>query len=203
MSLAFNIFMNTPSPTACTSTHKLATTPNLILGPFYPLNPTVDAGADLFLGGAKAVANVAHSLILSGQVLNRTGQAVTNALVDIWHADGDGRYPHPSASPTGPIDLRFIGYGAVRTDADGHYQFRTLQPAAYVENGLQRAPHIHFQVTGQHDRLITQMFFPDEPLRDSDHWFRAVTRPLQLVALQVSEGNAPLRLQWDIVLRNG
>ena len=181
---------------------KLSATPNLILGPFYPVNPPADAGADLFSGFSERAPG-RQPMTLGGQVLNRAGQAVPNALVEIWQADESGRYAHTSAPPPAPADARFTGYGALRTDANGSYQFRTIRPAAYLENGQQRAPHIHFQVTGQHDRLITQMFFPDEPLHVSDHWFRAVTRPLQLLAKRVPNDKEPLHLQWDIILRTG
>jgi protocatechuate 3,4-dioxygenase, beta subunit len=180
----------------------LSTTPNLILGPFYPVNPPPDAGADLFSGFSERAPGL-QPMILSGQVLNRAGHPVPNALVEIWQADESGRYPHASAPQGVPGTASFVAYGALRTGTDGSYLFRTIQPAAYLENDQQRAPHIHFQVTGQYDRLITQMFFPDEPLRDNDHWFRAVTRPLQLVAKRVSTRQQPLHLQWDIVLRNG
>ena len=177
-------------------------TPSLILGPFYPLRPPAYAGGDLWMqqGGR---ARQAQPVAISGRVVNLAGRAVVDALVEVWQADEGGRYRHPSAPQPALDDPGFVGYGALRTDTSGCYRFRTLRPGAYGEVARQRAPHIHFQVTGAYDRLVTQMFFPDEPLNAHDHWYRATTRAHQLVACVTLHTPEVLQLSWDIDLSTG
>lgn len=93
------------------------------------------------------------------------------------------------------------------TDNDGGYRFATLLPGPYAIHGVLRAPHIHFQITGATDRLVTQMFFDCEPLHRQDRWLNAATRPQQLSAKLERAASEPgkqaWRVQWDIVLANG
>lgn len=177
-------------------------TPGLILGPFYPLNPPAHANADVWLpvqgGRSRRLA-----VEISGRVIDRTGSPVHGAMVEIWQADEDGRYAHPSAPPPAPLDAAFSGYARLRTGDDGGYRFRTFKPGAYGESGRRRAPHIHFQVTGLRDRQITQMFFPGEALNSEDHWFRCTRRAHDLLPRNVSAGPDHLHLIWDIVLATG
>ena len=126
-----------------------------------------------------------------------------HALVEVWQADESGRYQHPSAPDPAAPGEGFIGCGAQRTDAQGRYFFRTLKPGAYVEAGQTRAPHIHFQVTGRCDRLVTQMFFADEALNAVDRWYSAIPNPQRLVATVSQRTPHSLRLVWDIVLPTG
>ena len=182
-------------------------TPHLILGPFYPLNPALPgdgliatAGPELLGADHQALHQALH---ISGQIINRAGHAVPHAWVELWQADERGRYRHPSAPLPGPQDASFIGYQAQRSDADGRYAFHTRKPGAYVEGERRRAPHLHFQVSGARDRLITQVFFPGDELNAQDHWLAAVARQHQLVATRVHETPALLQLRWDIVLSTG
>ena len=177
-------------------------TPGLNLGPFYPLRPPAYASGDLWVQQAGSDRRV-QSVAISGRVVNLAGCAVVDALVEVWQADEGGRYHHPSAPQPALDDPGFVGYGALRTDTSGGYRFRTLKPGAYSEVALQRAPHIHFQVTGAYDRLVTQMFFPGEPLNAHDPWYRATTRAHQLVACVTHHTPEMLQLSWDIVLSTG
>ncbi len=190
-------------------------TPHLILGPFYPLHPVLPAhglNAATACDQAGAARQTQHAtqhralhqaLHISGQITNRAGQAVPQAWVELWQADELGRYRHPSAPLPEPQDASFIGYLAQRSDAQGRYAFHSRRPGAYVEGARRRAPHLHFQVTGAHDRLITQMFFPGDELNAQDHWLAAVAGQYQLVATLVHETPALLQLRWDIVLSTG
>jgi protocatechuate 3,4-dioxygenase beta subunit len=103
-------------------------------------------------------------------VLDLTGQLLAGAMVEVWHADPHGRYPHPSDLNPAQIDPNFTGYGVTTTVADGGFKFRTTKPGPYPTStkGWWRPPHIHFQVTTQWDRLVTQMYFPGEELNDKD-----------------------------------
>ncbi len=177
-------------------------TPGLILGPFYPLDPPEHAGADIWLP-EQAGFDRRLPVELAGRVLDRFGDAVGNARVEIWHADEDGRYAHPSAPPPAPLDAGFRGYASLRTGDDGCYRFRTFKPGAYGDGGRRRAPHIHFQVTGRYDRQVTQMFFPGEALNAEDHWFRCTRRAHELLPRIVGAGTDRLHLAWDIVLYTG
>lgn len=195
--------MNTALPEVgipCTAAALLQRTPDLVLGPFYPVR-RICSGGDLW-AQRTGLDRRAQPVELSGCVVDLRGCAVVDALVEVWQADEGGRYDHPSARKPAAHDAGF-GYGALRTDSSGRYLLRTLKPGAYGEEGRRRAPHIHFQVTGAHDRLVTQMFFPDEPLNAQDHWLRATTRAHQLVASITNRSREVLHISWDIVLSTG
>ena len=186
---------------------QLPTTPQVILGPFYPVAKPAGAGASL-LDAASPPGYGAPMLELAGRVLIAQGEPVSGALVEVWHANEHGRYLHPGDTGGAALTRGFLGYGMQHTDGDGGYRFETLLPGPYAINGVMRPPHIHFQVTGAIDRLVTQMFFEGEPLNRQDRWFNAATRPLQLLAkletVAASEpGRQAWRVQWDIVLTSG
>src|SRR5262249_33276775 len=106
---------------------------------------------------------------LTGQVLNQNGEPVRGAKIEIWQANTHGRYAHPSDTNSAPLDANFQGYSVQTTDAEGHYRFKTIKPGAYrVDANSMRTPHIHFDVMGKKDRLVTQMYFPGEPLNEKD-----------------------------------
>ena len=177
-------------------------TPHLTLGPFYPVSaPTAAAGLLWSAGQFERVVPL-QRVEISGRVINLAGVPVVHARVEVWQADDLGRYRHPSSPAPAPEDPGFVGYGAVCTDASGGFRFRTLKPGAYLEGGQRRAPHLHFQVTGTHDRLVTQMFFPDA-LNLDDRWYLAASRPEQLVAACLKSTAQELLLSWDIVLPSG
>jgi protocatechuate 3,4-dioxygenase, beta subunit len=147
---------------------RLITWP-LPLGPFYPLMKPLDQDADLTTIAGKPGRAEGKVIHLMGRVMNLKGEPVSGAKVEIWQTDSKGRYAHPSDPNPVPPDPNFQGFSAQFTDADGRYRFKTVKPAAYP--GLlvgMRTPHIHFDVSGKIDRVVTQMFFPDEPLNAQD-----------------------------------
>lgn len=178
-------------------------TPGVVLGPFYPVPTPEGAGADLCQSALTDGEAPARRLALCGSVLDAAGMRVVGAQVEIWHADGSGCYRHANAPDAGQTDINFRGYGAQHTDGEGRFRFRTLVPGPYDQDGSRRAPHIHFQVTGGFDRLITQMFLPGEPLNESDRWYCFIAKPERLVASVVSDTRAAVCLSWDIVLALG
>ncbi|WP_028957776.1 protocatechuate 3,4-dioxygenase subunit beta [Sulfitobacter sp. 20_GPM-1509m] len=108
-------------------------------------------------------------IIVYGRVLDETGRGVPNALVEVWQANAGGRYRHKKESYLAPLDPNFGGCGRVITDAHGNYEFRTIQPGPYPwPNGPNdwRPAHIHFSIFGASfgQRLITQMYFEDDPM---------------------------------------
>lgn len=146
----------------------LARTPSEEIGPMYPVSKLEDRGGDLATGHSGRVEG--QILYIQGKVLDLTGQLLAGAMVEVWHADPHGRYPHPSDLNPAQIDPNFTGYGVTTTVADGGFKFRTTKPGPYPTStkGWWRPPHIHFQVTTQWDRLVTQMYFPGEELNDKD-----------------------------------
>jgi protocatechuate 3,4-dioxygenase beta subunit len=131
---------------------------------------------------------------------------VRNARIEIWQANTHGRYAHPSDPNTQlSLDPDFQGYALLRTDNEGRYRFRTIKPGPYpTARGDMRAPHIHFEIEGQIDRKVTQIFFPNEPLNDQDRHLNSVRRPETLIAkFSSTSASSELVAYWDIVLTRG
>lgn len=184
-------------------------TPEVQMGPFYPVMKPLDQDADLtMIAGSKnrAQGKVVHVV---GQVVNENGKPVSGARIELWQANTHGRYTHSGDPNKAPLDPNFSGFGIVTTDADGRYRFKTIKPGAYPISPTEiRPPHIHVDVMGKHDRLISQMFFPDEPLNEPDILFKTLgPNKLATVAKTLAptkdiEPDA-LLLNWDIVLFKG
>ena len=108
-------------------------------------------------------------IIVHGRVLDEDGRPVPNALVEIWQCNAAGRYHHPGDQHDAPLDPNFYGGGRARADGEGRYRFVTIKPGAYPwknHHNAWRPAHIHFSLFGPAfaTRLITQMYFPDDPL---------------------------------------
>ena len=134
-------------------------TPGKILGPFYPLSDWPQTTDLTHVSGRSGRAE-GQVLNVMGQVLNLSGEPVRNARMEVWQANAKGRYTHPSDTNAAPLDPNFEGTAVLTTDNEGRYRFTTIMPAAYPAGpNLTRPAHIHFQVTGKQDRLVTQMYF--------------------------------------------
>jgi protocatechuate 3,4-dioxygenase, beta subunit len=151
-------------------------------------------------------------IVVTGRVLDEDGRPVSNALVEIWQANSAGRYAHDVDQHDAPLDPHFSGVGRVATDADGVYRFATIKPAAYPwKNHFNawRPQHIHFSLFGPGfaTRLITQMYFPGDPLLKLDPIYLSVPDPAareRLVCAFDIEATLPERAlgyRFDIVLR--
>jgi protocatechuate 3,4-dioxygenase, beta subunit len=116
---------------------------------------------------------IGERIIVAGRVVDESGRPVPNALLEIWQANACGRYIHKADQHDAPLDPNFIGAGRVLTDANGEYRFTTIKPGAYPwrnhENAW-RPAHIHFSIFGASflSRLVTQMYFPGDPLLPFD-----------------------------------
>lgn len=172
-----------------------------MLGPFYPLNPPDGAGGDMWSGPRREGV---QRLVLRGRVLAANGDAARGAIVELWHADPWGRYRHPSATGEPPL-AGFTGYGCVSTDAQGHFEFRSIVPGGYAAEDTQRAPHLHVQITGRFDRLVTQLFLPGHASNADDRWYRTLRDPSLVTpnALSDPRTGADLTLRWTAVLTRG
>jgi protocatechuate 3,4-dioxygenase beta subunit len=157
-------------------------TPEQILGPYYPMK-TLDQNADLTRLPGRPGRAAGHVLNVTGRVLNRKGEPVRNAKIEIWQANAHGRYTHPSDTNPAPLDPNFEGAAVLTADDDGRYRFETIKPAAYaVGPHLMRPAHIHFQVSGRQDRLVTQMYFEGDPYNATDRILQTAGRTELLIA---------------------
>ena len=148
-------------------------------------------------------------IIVHGRVLEGDGRPVPNTLVEVWQANSAGRYLHDGDQHPAPLDPNFTGVGRCMTDADGRYRFVTIKPGAYPwrnHPNAWRAAHIHFSLFGRAfvQRLVTQMYFPGDPLFAQDPIFHSAAADAErLVAafdLDRTEPEWALAYQFDIVL---
>jgi protocatechuate 3,4-dioxygenase, beta subunit len=151
-------------------------------------------------------------IVVSGRVLDENGRPIPNILIEVWQANAAGRYNHRVDQHDAPIDPNFTGAGRVLTDAQGHYRFLTIKPGEYPwrnHHNAWRPAHIHFSLFGQGlvQRLITQMYFPGDPLLDYDPMFTCVADEKarnRLVSVFDWETTMPeyaLGYRFDVVLR--
>jgi len=152
-------------------------------------------------------------IVVTGRVLEEDGRPVRNALIEIWQTNAGGRYRHEGDQHPSPLDPNFTGAGRTLTDDDGRYEFVTIKPGAYPwgnHPNAWRPAHIHFSLFGRafSGRLVTQMYFPDDPLFDQDPIFQSVRDPkarerlLAQFDLALTRPEWALGFRWDIVLRS-
>ena len=151
-------------------------------------------------------------ITVSGHVLDEDGRPVTNTLIEIWQANAAGRYIHVNDQHPAPLDPNFSGAGRAMTDAQGFYKFTTIKPGAYPwrnHPNAWRPAHIHFSLFGPTflTRLITQMYFPADPLFPWDPMFNSIADPAareRLICRFSIDDSVPewsLGYIFDIVLR--
>jgi protocatechuate 3,4-dioxygenase beta subunit len=150
-------------------------------------------------------------IVVTGRVLDSSGRPVPNTLVEVWQTNAAGRYIHLRDQHPAPLDPNFTGAGRCLTDADGRYKFVTIKPGAYPwrnHHNAWRPAHIHFSVFGRafSQRLVTQMYFPGDPLFAYDPIFGSIPdekAQQALIARFDMDTTVPewaLGYQWDIVL---
>jgi protocatechuate 3,4-dioxygenase beta subunit len=151
-------------------------------------------------------------IIVSGRVRDSDGRPVPYTLVELWQANAAGRYRHSGDRHPAPLDPNFSGVGRCMTDADGNYKFITIKPGAYPwrnHDNAWRPAHLHFSLFGQAftQRLITQMYFPGDPLFYQDPIFNSVRDPkarermISRFDLATTAPEWALSYKFDIVLR--
>jgi protocatechuate 3,4-dioxygenase beta subunit len=151
-------------------------------------------------------------IIVAGRVVDGDGRPVPNTLVEIWQANAAGRYVHRVDQHPAPLDPNFTGAGRCLTDADGRYRYITIKPGAYPwgnHHNAWRPAHIHLSLFGPAfaTRLVTQMYFPGDPLFSQDPIFNSVRDPAARERMICSfdlDNTVPewaLAYQFDIVLR--
>jgi protocatechuate 3,4-dioxygenase, beta subunit len=151
-------------------------------------------------------------IIVTGRVLEDDGRPVPNTLVEIWQANAGGRYFHRHDNWPSPLDPNFTGLGRTLTDSEGRYEFVTIKPGAYPwgnHYNAWRPAHIHFSLFGRAftQRLVTQMYFPDDPLFFQDPIYNSVReekdrqRMISRYNHEITKEEWALGFEWDIVLR--
>src|SRR5262245_28649333 len=154
---------------------------------------------------------IGERMVVTGRVLDEDGRSVPDTLIEIWQANSAGRYAHTIDQHDAPLDPNFTGAGRTITDREGRYRFYTIEPGAYPwrnHANAWRPKHIHFSVMGPAfaTRLVTQMYFPGDPLIAIDPIAQSVPRDAleRLIArfdLSVTEESFALGYVFDIVLR--
>jgi protocatechuate 3,4-dioxygenase, beta subunit len=154
---------------------------------------------------------IGERIILTGRILDGDGRPVANQLVEIWQANAAGRYIHQRDQHPAPIDPHFTGVGRCLTGPDGSYRFTSIKPGPYPwrnHHNAWRPAHIHFSLFGTEftQRMITQMYFPGDPLFPLDPIYQSITDRKardRLVATydhDVTEPERSTGYRWDIVL---
>ena len=188
---------------------RVAPNPVEAAAPVFPPAFAKDSEADLTTGGKGAP--LGEKMVVVGRVLDERGRPVRGGLVELWQANASGRYPHPVDDHDAPLDPNFLGKGQVLTDHEGRYRFVTVKSGAYPWGNHAfgwRPAHLHFSLFGNEyaQRLITQMFFPGDPLLAIDPIFQSVPevgRQLLIAELDLEQGieGVALGYRFDMVLR--
>ena len=138
---------------------------------------------ELLALGAAAVSAAAlpkplARLLQQQERVDLRGRPLSGIKVEIWQANARGRYSHTKDTNPAPLDPNFQGYGVQITDSNGRYRFKTIKPGADPTGigNWSRPPHVHFDVTGRHEALVTQMYFPNEPLNAKDQLLQSAGR---------------------------
>lgn len=190
--------------------------------PLVAVAPTIERGGPVFApaqfpaaldlsreGGREALG---ERIIVAGRVTDEADRPVTGAMIELWQANASGRYHHERDNHDAPVDPNFRGFGRVFTDGDGRYRFTSIKPGAYPwrnHPNAWRPNHIHFSLFGATwgARLVTQMYFPGDPLLAIDPIYQSIpdaearARLVSQFDLSLTQPEWALGYRFDIVLR--
>ncbi len=180
-------------------------------GPVYGEDAIKELDNDLTRNAVVNGEPIGERIIVTGRVLDDTGHPVENALLEVWQANATGRYRHVNDQHDAPLDPNFSGFGRILTNKQGEYRFTSIRPGAYPwrnHDNAWRPSHIHFSVFGSQfiSRIVTQMYFPGDPLMPLDPIFNGIPdekgrqRLIASYAHDVTEPAWALGYRWDIVL---
>jgi protocatechuate 3,4-dioxygenase, beta subunit len=182
-----------------------------LTGPVFGTEMVRDDDADLTRNAGTGQEAQGQRIYVSGRLLEEDGRPIAGALVEVWQANAAGRYLHKGDQHPAPVDPNFTGGGRCLTGPDGSYRFTTIRPGCYPwrnHYNAWRPAHIHFSVFGRAfpSRLVTQMYFPGDPLLPLDPVFNGVPeagRPLLIAeyAHDLTEPEIALGYRFNIVLR--
>lgn len=182
-----------------------------VTGPGPALAEIRPEDADLTTNAGTGTEAMGERIIVTGQVRDEDGSPVPGALIEVWQANAAGRYTHAGDQHPAPLDPNFTGQGRCLTDESGTYRFLTIKPGAYPwrnHPNAWRPAHIHFSLFGPAlvTRLVTQMYFPSDPLHELDPIMASVAPDARQRMIAdydhgVTEPEWALGYRWDIVLR--
>ena len=189
----------------------LAHTLSELAQPVYGHDDIGELDHDLTRNAARNGEPLGERIVVTGRVVDERGRPVRGTLVELWQCNSAGRYVHKVDRHDAPLDPNFLGSGRTLTDADGRYRFLTIKPGAYPwgnHPNAWRPNHIHFSLFGRcfASRLVTQMYFPGDPLLDHDPIYQSTPRGVRerlisRFSLDVTEPGFALGYEFDIVLR--
>jgi protocatechuate 3,4-dioxygenase beta subunit len=153
-----------------------------------------------------------EKIVVTGRIVDEDGKPVRNSLLEVWQCNSAGRYWHKKDQHAAPLDPNFYGLGKMMTDNDGRYRFVTIKPGPYPWGNHDKAwrpAHIHFSLFGNvyAQRLVTQMYFPSDPLFPYDPIFNSIPdeaarqRLISRFSIEETVGDQMLGYEFDIVLR--
>ncbi|MGE3065893.1 MAG: protocatechuate 3,4-dioxygenase subunit beta [Hyphomicrobiaceae bacterium] len=182
-----------------------------LTGPVYGHESLGALDADLTRNSRTDGEPLGERIVVTGRILGDDGRPVPNTLIEIWQCNAAGRYIHKVDQHDAPIDPNFIGAGRCVTDAEGRYRFYTIKPGAYPwgnHPNAWRPQHIHFSLFGPSfvTRLVTQMYFPGDPLLAYDPIYQSAPagareRMISEFSIDVTEPEFALGYVFDMVLR--
>jgi protocatechuate 3,4-dioxygenase beta subunit len=181
-------------------------------GPVYGHDAVREIDSDLTKNGALNGQPLGQRIKVTGRVTDENGRPVPNTLIEIWQANAAGRYVHKVDNHDAPLDPNFFGAGRFLTGPDGRYTFRTIRPGEYPwanHHKAFRPAHIHFSLFGPSfvTRLVTQMYFPGDPLLPLDPIFLSIpdvnarNRLISRYSVEATDADFALGYEYDIVLR--
>ena len=188
----------------------LTTSLSHMTGPVYGHDTLGPLDHDLTRNAVSDGEPQGERIIVTGRVLDGAGRPLAGQLIEVWQANAAGRYAHKADQHDAPLDPNFFGGGRCLTDAQGRYRFSTIKPGAYPwgnHDNAWRPNHIHLSLFGPslESRLVTQMYFPGDPLLDLDPIYlgtpeAARHRLVSRFSLDVTEPGFALGYEFDIVL---
>lgn len=183
-----------------------------VTAPVFGTDSVSALDSDLTRNAVRNGEPLGERIVVSGRVLDESARPMRCTLVEVWQANAAGRYAHSSDGHDAPLDPNFLGAGRTLTDSEGRYRFTTIRPGAYPwrnHSNAWRPAHIHFSVFGEAfvQRLVTQMYFPGDPLLPLDPIFNSVRdsaarqRLVSRFSLDLTKPEWALGFEFDIVLR--
>ena len=176
---------------------SLPQTPSQTVGPFFRPSLCRDPQESLITPETRG-----ERITIEGRVLDGDASPVSDALIELWQANAEGRYDHPEDAQEKLLDRNFRGFGRAATDSGGRFRFQTIKPGPVPGVGdVLQAPHINVSIfaRGLLKRLATRIYFPDEPMNSADAVLNSVAPPRH--ATLIAQVKRPGVLKFDIVLQ--
>jgi protocatechuate 3,4-dioxygenase, alpha subunit len=177
---------------------RQATTSQTV-GPFFSIGMTRMKRDDMVSAGTPG-----ERVTIAGQVFDGDGKPVSDAILEIWQANSYGKYAHPADEQDKPVEASFSGFGRIPTDDEGKFRFTTIKPGQVPDlDGKLQAPHIVVSVfaRGLLRRLVTRIYFPDEPGNAADFALNLVEASRRETLIAKKAAGVDGALKWDVILQ--